>query len=265
MPFSKSITIGSLARTAPALSDVDMDLSLVNLSDVALTTIAGDKKDVDSVIPLSELPIVIADGVELGSHSLVSEPSSSTNKESDPSEVLKTLSMAEVINYLNEKEKEHLNLLQSCESQENAFSSECLELLQKYESVVLYLKGLKEEKKSLESRLKEAKDGIQIKINDAMIKYKDSDELYNYICMSDEFDPLRQSIGSVARKKALFELRNFVEGKHPGFDFSNFIVDFNALTPPTLDEDDVMPTPTNGGSNMEVDTFDAIDRVGRDI
>ncbi|KAJ4968360.1 hypothetical protein NE237_015061 [Protea cynaroides] len=127
------------------------------------------------------------------------------------------------------------------------------------------LKGLKEEKKSMESRLKEAEDGMQIKIDDVVIEYRDSDELYNYICVSDQFGPLRQRIGSVASKKALFELRDFVEGKHLGFDFSDFILDFNALTPPTPDEDDGNSAPTNGGSNMEVVTSDAVDRVGSDV
>ncbi|KAJ4974947.1 hypothetical protein NE237_008121 [Protea cynaroides] len=122
------------------------------------------------------------------------------------------------------------------------------------------LEELKEEKKSLETRLKTAEDNIQIKVNDAVIKYRDSNELYNYICVSDQFEPLRQSIGSVASKKALFELRNFVVGKHPEFNFSDFIVDFNALIPPTPDEDDGIPAPTNGGSNMKVDTSEAVDR-----
>ncbi|KAJ4954863.1 hypothetical protein NE237_011646 [Protea cynaroides] len=125
-------------------------------------------KDADSTIPSNGLPIGVADGVELEFHLPVKEPSSSSNKESDHSGVLRTLSMAE-------------------------------------------------------------------------------------------------SIGSVASKKALFELHNFVVGKHPEFDFSDFIVDFNALTPLTPDEDDGFLAPTDGGSNMEVDTSEAVDRVGDDI
>ncbi|KAJ4964736.1 hypothetical protein NE237_016585 [Protea cynaroides] len=285
MPLNKSITVGSLARTAPASSDIDMDQSPINLFDVALTTIAGDKKDVDSAIPSSEFPIVVVDGVELETHPLVSEPSSSNNRELEHSELLKTLSMIE----------------------EKAFNNERLELFQKYESVVLdlskekentiverrkvfaerekaiegkeklekelremkeekltfstQLEELKEEKKSLETRLKDVEDNTQIKINDTVIEYRNSDELYNYICVFDQFEPLRQSIGSVSSKKALFELRNFVVGKHPKFDFFDFIVDINALTPPIPDEKDGIPAPTNDGSNTEVDTSDAIDRL----
>ncbi|KAJ4982300.1 hypothetical protein NE237_033137 [Protea cynaroides] len=159
------------------------------------------KKDVDYAIPFNELPIVIADGIELESRPPVREPSSSSNKESDCSEVLKTLSMAE----------------------EKVFNNEPLELLRKYESVILdlnkekeniivkrrkvfverekaiegkeklekelkemkdekltfsiQLEELKEKKKSLETRLKEAEDSIQIKVDDAVIKYRDFDDL----------------------------------------------------------------------------------------
>ncbi|KAJ4967174.1 hypothetical protein NE237_019023 [Protea cynaroides] len=105
-------------------------------------------------ITISELPIVITDGMELETHPLVNEPSSSNNREPDRVELFKTLSMTE-------------------------------------------------------------------------------------------------SIGSVASKKALFELRNFVVGKPPKFYFSDFIVDFNALTPPTPDEEDGIPALTNGGSNTK--------------
>ncbi|KAJ4959734.1 hypothetical protein NE237_019644 [Protea cynaroides] len=82
--------------TAPASFDVVVDLSHTNLSDEVLTIIADDKKDTDSVTTFGELPIVIADGEKFEFHLLVNEPSSSTNREPDRSEVQKTLSMAEV-------------------------------------------------------------------------------------------------------------------------------------------------------------------------
>ncbi|KAJ4955866.1 hypothetical protein NE237_012649 [Protea cynaroides] len=270
MPLSKSITMGSPIQDALAPTDINPDQSFANLVDVVFTTTTGDKRDVDSAIPSSELFVM-------------------------------------VINFLNEKEKEYLDLLQKCESQEKAFSNERLKLLQKYESAVSYLnkerentlverrkvymereraivekeklkkelnevklnsstelEELKEEKKNLESKLKETEDGMQIKINDAMIEYRDSQELYDYICVSDQFEPLRQSLGSVASKKALFELLNFVVEKHLEFNFPRFIVDFNFLTPPTPDEDDNSFAPTNNVSNMEVDPFETVDRVGGD-
>ncbi|KAJ4968352.1 hypothetical protein NE237_015053 [Protea cynaroides] len=210
-PSSKGITIGSQARTAPASSDVDIDLCPINISD--------------------GLPIIIANGVELKSHPLVNEPSSSTNREPGCSEVLKTLSVAEssVLDLSKEKEntiakrrKVFVEREKAIEEKEK-FEAELRELKEEKLTFSTQLNGLREEKLSLESRLKE-------------------------------------STGSVASKKALFELFNFMEGKHPGFDFSNFIVDFNALTPPTPHEDDGVPAPTNGGSNMEVDTSEAVDR-----
>ncbi|KAJ4969686.1 hypothetical protein NE237_002785 [Protea cynaroides] len=75
------------------------------------------------------------------------------------------------------------------------------------EEVEIKLKRLKEEKFDLEIKLKEAKDSVQIKVNDAIIEYRDSNELYENICESEQFKPLRQALGSVAGKQAFFKLR----------------------------------------------------------
>ncbi|KAJ4977934.1 hypothetical protein NE237_008714 [Protea cynaroides] len=67
------------------------------------------------------------------------------------------------------------------------------------------LERLKEEKSSLQIKLKESKHSILIKINDAVIEeYRDSDELYNYIYDSEQFEPLRNDLGFVASKQALY-------------------------------------------------------------
>ncbi|KAJ4960119.1 hypothetical protein NE237_020029 [Protea cynaroides] len=171
------------------------------------------------------------------------------------------------------------------------FSDERLELLQKYEFVILdlnkekentlaerrkvfaerertielkekleeVLEGLKKEKESLEARLKQVEDGMQNKINDTVMRYRDSTKLYNYISVTEQFGSLRESLGSVASKKALFELCNFVVGKHLEFDFPDFLEYFNALTPPSPNEDNDIVVPADGGSNMEVDTSEALD------
>ncbi|KAJ4977431.1 hypothetical protein NE237_002537 [Protea cynaroides] len=65
----------------------------------------------------------------------------------------------------------------------------------------------KEEKSSLESKLQETKDSIPDRKNDVVIEYRDSDELYNHICDSDQFEPLRNDLGFVASKQALYSDR----------------------------------------------------------
>ncbi|KAJ4951806.1 hypothetical protein NE237_028638 [Protea cynaroides] len=261
-----SITIGSPIRVALAPTDINPDQSPANLAVVIFTTTTSDKRYIDSVVPSNKLPAMVVEGVELETHITIKETSGPDNSKFDRSKVLMTHSMVGVIDFLNERGKEYLNLLQKCKSQEKAFTDECLKLLRKYESVVADLN--KERENTLAERRKvymeiekaiEEKEKLEKELSEVKLKSSTQLEELKEEKKNSEFK--LKSLGLVASKKALFELRHFVLEKHPEFNFSGFIMDFNVLTPPKPDEDDNSSAPTNNVSNMEVDPSEIADEV----
>ncbi|KAJ4952001.1 hypothetical protein NE237_028833 [Protea cynaroides] len=185
-------------------------------------------------------------------------------------EVLNTFSTIDLLNFAIERVKvwdaEHFDLLQKYESmaqdlrrerentnieRKNVFEEREKTIREKEraskekeraDKIVEELKTLKEEKASVETKLKEVEDSIQVKVEDAIIGYRDSNELYSYICDFEQFKPLRHDLGSIASKQALHKLCDFVQERTPGDDFSGFIVDLDAPISPDSDrEENTLP------------------------
>ncbi|KAJ4980364.1 hypothetical protein NE237_031201 [Protea cynaroides] len=103
MPPSKSIIMGCPIRAALAPTDINPDQSPTNLADIVFTTTTGDKRDVDFTIPSSELPITVAEEVELESHLTTKETLGPNNSKFDHSEALMTRSMAGSLGFIASK------------------------------------------------------------------------------------------------------------------------------------------------------------------
>ncbi|KAJ4973992.1 hypothetical protein NE237_007166 [Protea cynaroides] len=176
-----------------------------------VSVLSEETKNIDSVGPSGDLPIVVAGTGGVNPQSLDNTPHTDLNVHEDSGhcEVLNTLStidLAPIVRVYSSRFEEG----------KREYNTERRKVFEEWEKVAKEKKRveeveeelgrLKEEKFSLKIKLKELENSILVKINDAVIEYRDFDELYDYTCDSKRLEPLRHDLGSVASKQGLYKL-----------------------------------------------------------
>ncbi|KAJ4969484.1 hypothetical protein NE237_016185 [Protea cynaroides] len=206
----KAIADTSISKKRKITMNPSSNKGIVLVSPTRTISVSFEEiKNVDSVGSSGDLPVVATGTGVVNHQSSDNTPHIDLNVHEDFGhyEVLNSLSIVDYESIAQDLKRERERTITERrkvikERKEVAKEKERADKEKKrVEEVEEELGKLKEEKSSLEIKLKETKNSIPIKINDAVIEYRDSDELYNYICESEQFEPLRHDLGSVASKQ----------------------------------------------------------------